>query len=552
MERAKKICSSCKTAFILTESDWAFLEKMGVPEPSFCPRCRSIRRLQHINQIHLFVRKCDGTGQRIISNFPPDSACKVFSQEHWYSDAHEGCDYGRPFDFNRPFFEQFHELSLEVPRPALFTDYTRDENCAYTNQAGKNKNCYLIFDSDENRDCYYCYGLNHSRDSVDCYRVHNLELCYHVVDSNNCYHCAYAVQCENCTDCILVRNCLGCKNCIMCSNLRQKQYYFMNQPVSKEEFFRIRERFSSSRFTEEKINEFDAFRMTFPDKAVHGYQNENVRGNHLVFSKNAQYCFDSLRLWDTKYCYQMFIRAKNCMDCDECGEAELLYDCAVLAYNIYNCRFSLYCFNQVSNLTYCAHCYMGCSNLFGCFGLKRKEYCILNKQYSKEEYLSLMQRIIDHMKSTGEWGEFFPASCSPFPYNLTQACDLYPLSREQALEQGYRWREADQREYQPQTAELPDRVEDLPETIVNEVLVCEACSKNYKLIPQEVRFYKDNLLSPPRQCFYCRHSSRTAGRTPRNLWRRDCDRCSNSISTAYSPKRKELIYCEPCYLETLS
>jgi len=31
------------------------------------------------------------------------------------------------------------------------------------------------------------------------------------------------------------------------------------------------------------------------------------------------------------------------------------------------------------------------------------KYCILNKQYSKEEYEELVPKIIEHMQKTGEW-----------------------------------------------------------------------------------------------------------------------------------------------------
>jgi len=37
------------------------------------------------------------------------------------------------------------------------------------------------------------------------------------------------------------------------------------------------------------------------------------------------------------------------------------------------------------------------------------------------------------MMKTGEWGEFFPASLSPFGYNETVAQEYFPLSREEVL-----------------------------------------------------------------------------------------------------------------------
>ena len=35
--------------------------------------------------------------------------------------------------------------------------------------------------------------------------------------------------------------------------------------------------------------------------------------------------------------------------------------------------------------------------------------------------------------SDGEWGEFFPASLSPFGYNETVANEYYPLSRDSVI-----------------------------------------------------------------------------------------------------------------------
>jgi len=63
--------------------------------------------------------------------------------------------------------------------------------------------------------------------------------------------------------------------------------------------------------------------------------------------------------------------------------------------------------------------------------LNTAKYCILNKQYTKEEYEKLMPKIIEYMEKTEEWGEFFPASLSPFGYNETIAMEYFPLTREE-------------------------------------------------------------------------------------------------------------------------
>jgi hypothetical protein len=67
--------------------------------------------------------------------YSPDKKHKVYSQEKWWSDSWNPMDYGRNFDFSKSFFEQFEELYIEVPLVSLTTDYTKDENSAYTNFA---------------------------------------------------------------------------------------------------------------------------------------------------------------------------------------------------------------------------------------------------------------------------------------------------------------------------------------------------------------------------------------------------------------------------------
>jgi hypothetical protein len=47
-------------------------------------------------------------------------------------------------------------------------------------------------------------------------------------------------------------------------------------------------------------------------------------------------------------------------------------------------------------MIYCDSC-DACKNCFGCTGLKHKEYCILNKQYTPEEYEQKVSKIIDKM-----------------------------------------------------------------------------------------------------------------------------------------------------------
>ncbi|MEK7524499.1 MAG: hypothetical protein AAB588_05740 [Patescibacteria group bacterium] len=546
-----RTCQNCQASFVVEDDDFRFYEKVKVPPPTLCVACRKQRRLAQGNHLFLYKRQCDATGKPIISNYAPNGAYKVFDQAYWHSDAWDGVYFGRDFDFNRSFFEQYGELSKAVPRPALQTAFHFDENSQYTNYAGKNKNCYLIFDSDENWDCYYSYSTNSSKSCSDCYRVKQCELCYECIDCENCYRSYFLQDCEQCIDSAYLKNCIGCKNCFMSSNLRHKEYYIQNQPVGKELYEEWMARLGFRSGIEADKKAWAEFALKFPQKFMHGTHNENVTGDYLVNCKNAVQCFDSRDLWDCKYFDQSFMDAKDCMDIQECGDkAELLYETAFSGYSVYNLKFCLHCLSPNRNLQYCNYC-VSCEDCFGCIGLKRKKYCVLNKQYTKEEYESLLPKIIEQMKSSGEYGEFFPIQLSSFAYNETLAQDFYPLTKKDAVTQGYKWRDEEAKNTVAASV-LPDSIDETEEDICDRILACEDCARNYAINKQEFTLMKHFLkVALPRKCFFCRHQARRAQRNPRRLWNRPCMKCGTEMKTSYAPERPEIVYCEKCYLEAV-
>jgi hypothetical protein len=543
-----KNCRQCQTAFEIEDWDRKFYERMQVPEPTLCPPCRQQRRSAWINQIYLYKRKCDATGVSMISNYAPESPYKVYDQAYWYGGDWDATSYGRDYDFNRPFFEQFNELSLAVPRPALMATYSFSENSDYVNHAGFNKNCYMIFDADYNRDCMYGLGFNKSESCMDGYRTKESELCYETVDCFKCYRLYFSQDCQNCSDSAFLKNCIGVRNSFMCSNLKNKEYYVFNKPYDKEAYEELMASLASYSKLQNYFKDWAEFKLRYPQKHLHGFQNVNVLGDYVVNSKDSSYCFDSIDLWDCKYFTRSFGATRDSMDCDECGDySELFYESINAGFHFTNVRFVIECVHHSSNLTYCIETRF-CNDLFGCVSLQRKNYCILNKQYSKEEYHALVPRIIEHMKSTGEWGEFPPVKYSPFGYNESLAQEYHPLTKEEALSRGWKWRDADKQSFGEATVSLPDTSTETDKSICQEVLKCEACGKNYKIVEQELAFYKERDLALPRKCFYCRHEDRLKLRNPRVFYDRNCGKCGVDIKTTYSPDRPEKVYCEQCYL----
>jgi hypothetical protein len=75
--------------------------------------------------------------------------------------------------------------------------------------------------------------------------------------------------------------------------------------------------------------------------------------------------------------------------------------------------------------------------------------------------------------------------------------------------------------------------------------------KPFKLIKQELEFYRKYLLPLPTKHPDQRHLERLALKTPRKLFERNCMKCWSEIRTGYAPERPETIYCSACYYKEI-
>ena len=151
------------------------------------------------------------------------------------------------------------------------------------------------------------------------------------------------------------------------------------------------------------------------------------------------------------------------------------------------------------------------------------------------------------------YGEFFPVELSPFGYNETKANEFYPLTKKEAKKFGWKWSDYEQtipKEIKTIPASrLPDDIKDVPDDILNWAITCEETKKPFKIIPQELKFYRTKGLPIPHFSPRVRHQKRVALQNPRVLYERKCDECGTKIQTTYSPDRPEKICCEECYLK---
>lgn len=542
----KAICKISGKDFFHTDRDLEFYKKIGVPLPQLCPEERRRRRFTFRNERFLYKSKSALSGKEIISCMHPDDGFKVYDAEEWFGDKWDGADYGRPYDFSQPFFKQYAKLQKLVP--TIARNDVNNHNCPYINYAASCKNCYLIFGSVYCEDCmygnpYYC------KSCIDSFLVRDSELCYDCITCTKCYECFYCQDCADSYAMIFCYDCHGSKNCIACTGLRNKEYYIFNKPYSREEFLRHKAAMNlcDPVFFAKLKSLFEELKLKYPRRFAVMLQTQNCAGNYIYSSKNTFDCYDVQRCEDCSYCAQV-IDMKDCYDCNYMEECELCYD---YICNYQNQRMYFTVWGHLCHDVWYSSYTVSSNNLFGCIGLRHKSYCILNKQYSKEEYFDLRARIIEQMKREGVFGEFFHPSLSLWCYNETVAQEYFPLTREEAISRGYRWREKNPRDYLQQTYKVPAEISEVPDSIVDEILACAECKKNFRLQKMELDFYRRYKLPVPEKCPDCRHRDRLALRNPRELFERQCQKCKVGLQSTYAAERPEIIYCEKCYLESV-
>lgn len=534
-----KLCTQCGLAFGLTSKELDLLERVSpvyegikalIPTPDMCGKCRMIRLMQFRNESTLHHRTSSLSGKKMISVYDDSVKFPVFTYEEWMSDDWDGIDAGQNFDFSRPFFEQFVELRDKVPHPGLV--FSNNVNCDYCNIVGNCKDCYLCFGSINCEDCYYGNPFNCVK-CVDSLLVRDSEICLECTDCDKLYECFW---CQNCSNSRNLMFCSGVNNssdCFACVNLNHKKYCILNKQYSEQEYKKIVQDMDLS--TEEGFNlvlkKFNDLKKSLPQRSYIGVNNENVSGNYIFNSKDCQDCYGISKCQDVYHSHQLW-DLKDAMDVTNGEMGEMLYQISALFSHVSNSAFSYFLWENVDGLYYSAFCLMNTRDCFGCVGLKHKQYCILNKQYTKEEYGVMVNKIIEHMKTTGEWGKFFPVSVSLFGYNETIACDFYPLTKDQVLDKGWKWNDVVGAEREG-----------------GDELKCEISGRPFRIIPQEKAMYERFGVCLPKRCWKQRHLDRIALRNLMQLFYRACDKCGDEISTTYLPNSPEKVYCEKCYLK---
>ena len=527
-------------------------EKLDLPVPVLCPYCRWKYLLSFWTFGKFRIGKSALSGKRIITTLPESVPFPIYEREEFVSDAWDPLAYGKSYDPSRPFIDQLCELQAKVPHP--HQTGIKNVNCDWCDDWWESRECYLSRSGYKNEHLSYAYRVTGSKNSIDLTYCFDMEHSYDCLYCFNGYDLRHSFNCRNCINSSFLYDCRNCTNCFMSWNLRNKQYCILNVQYSKEEYFEKLKTFdlgSAAAIDRLKKEFWNYLRNNVVHRATYNVQVTNSSGNFLMEDKNCQSCFFLEKSENCRYCIRGFT-TKDCIDligsvAEKCGLGSLDqwgYENICNLYTTY-CRYSAY----LDSCDECEYC-------FGCVGLRKKKYCILNRQYSKEEYEELLAKIKSDMKKSGEWGKFFPLSSAYAGYNDSLAQIMFPMKKDEALAFGAKWEVAQEPHYENiiNADDLPDTIDEVGDEITKQRILCPETKLSYNVTQQELSFYLEKGIPLPRRHFDWRTLERFK---PFSLMikpqKGTCYYCKTEIEHYYAPELGyQKIACVECYQKEIA
>ncbi len=548
----------CEGKFKIEEEDIKFLKKFKVPPPNYCPTCRRMRRLPHMNMSRLFKRKCDvpGHNEMMISILSEECPFPVYDYKYFIDDEFDAFSFGMEYKNGNSPMETLFSLRNKFPMPSFLNRDPSSVNSDYSNGGRNVKNGYYVFGCYTAEDVWYSSLINKSRNVMDSVALNHSEFGYESIASDHIYKSSFVYFSTNCIDSIFLFDCRNCQNCFGCINLRNANYYIFNEKFSKEGY----EEFINSIYplSLEKLNSFkERFWNLVKSLPANGTRNvlvNNVSGVNLRNSKNL---FDTVNADNSENIRHAdgALSHNDSMDfLFSGGHSSLLYMTTNIGSQSSRVKFSVsskfctdseFIFNS-KNL----------NNCFMCFGLQNKSYCILNKQYSEEEYYKIVDEIKTEMLRREEYGDGLGIEFSAQAYNFSLGQISYPLSSEEIIKLGgYVAREPETNVGNTPTlnySDLPKTINEISNDILNEAIFCEESGRPFRIVISELEFYRRMNLPLPNIHPSLRMEKRLSFMKDGKKYKAICAKCKKDIETIYDPVEKFLLYCEKCYQQEVA
>lgn len=542
----------CEGNFEITSEDIEFLQMLRAPASNYCPTCRRMRRMVYMNMSRLFKRSCDAPGhtEQMISILTPECPFPVYDYEYFIGDTFDPSSFGTDWKEGDSPMETLLNLRKVFPMPSFLNRDPSAINSEYSNGGRDNKNLYYAMGCYGTEDVWYSCMINKSKEIMDGSDVADSEMVYDSYAVDHLYKTSFANYSRDCSDSMFLFDCKNCADCFGCVNLRNKRYCIWNEQKTKEEYVAFMQSIQplSHSFLKETKEKFWQFVKSQP---MNGSQNVAVNNTTGVLSDHCEDAHDITHCRQAKHVRHVdaALGHNDSMDLLFSGSSERLYQTINIGSRSSNVKFSVSSkFTTDSEFVFNSK---NLSNCFMCFGLQNKSYCILNKQYSPEEYWPLVDKIKTDMLTRGEWGECPDMRFSAQAYNFSMAGIHYPLSPEQVTELGgFTASEPETNVGNMETIaaqDLPETITATDDSILQKGIICEQTGRPFRVIPTELAFYRKMGIPIPHLHPTIRMQEQAIMAPTGKKYEATCRSCSKDISVIFPKQSGFKFYCEECY-----
>ncbi len=542
----------CQGEFPIEAGDIEFLRMLRVPPPNFCPTCRRMRRLIHMNQTRFFKHACDAPGhsESMISIFPAECPFPVYDYQYFTGEKFDAFSFGIQYVPGSPLGTLL-ELRKVFPMPSFLNRDPSSINSEYTNGGRNSKNCYYAFGCYTAEDVWYGALVNRSRMIMDSRAIQDSEFVHGSSFSDHLYKVSFAYFSTYCSDSMFLFDCRNCTNCFGCVNLRNRSYSVFNEQLTKEayeEFIRGLTPISRTDLAFYQKKFWDLVKST-PMNASHNSASTDVVGVNIDHCKNL---FDVVEAENSEHVRHAdsALSHKDSMDLlFSGGHSHHLYGTCNIGSESSHVKFSVsskFCTDSefIFNSKNCSNCFM-------CFGLENKSYCILNTQYEEEEYFKEVDRIKTEMLTRGEYADGLGFEFSAQAYNMSQGQLSYPLSNEEIIKLGgYVAAEPETNVGNLEVIAadiLPEKITDVDNDILKKAIICSVSGRPFRITESELGFYRRMELPLPTLHPSLRLEAQYELGAIGKKYATTCALCKKLIESLSDPASGFMYYCESCF-----
>src|SRR3989338_3632913 len=486
----ERVCTLTKEKWTLTKEEIAWCRSFDVPPSAIDPLVRLKMLLAHNTDLTLWYKPHALTGEPLLTFVHPHNRAKIIRDKEW-ADL-DNTEHGFDRDANVSFFEQMERLYEKVPFRALSDP--GDSVNTIGMAAFKSSDSFMVFGSlgiERSSSVYSSLFVTDSVDVTSCFggigesfginRSRSLHDCQVVFESQHCLHSSFLFDCRN------------CEFCFGATNKRYKKYLWFNEQLSKEEWETRRAKISLS-----SRDVFDTYHQKFFELVQKSVWPETF--NHVAVESDGEYLEKTTRVRES---YNL----QNSTDCFRCWAGTDLTHAAYLTGAgmssdlwqssgcIYSQNIKFSCGISASqNMEYCLCC-LNCEYCFGCIGLRYKKFCILNKQYTEEDYFKKLDEIKCLLLDQGMYGNPMPADINPLGAQFSAGELLIGYSEEEIRAWGGEYFDAKRGTmYIPEPSEAQKMIQCIDPEL----------KRPFVIPPIERAFYENHQLPLPERHFLIR------------------------------------------------